>query len=93
MPGNVRDLQHSIERSLVLSSSPVLSASDIQITPNTQSAGNEDTRQTLNLEELERNTIKRAVSMSNGNLTQAAELLGITRFALYRKIDKLGILL
>lgn len=90
-PGNVRELQHSIERSLVLSSSPVLSASDIQITPNTQSAGNEDTQQTLNLEELERNTIKRAVSMSNGNLTQAAELLGITRFALYRKIDKLGI--
>ena len=90
-PGNVRELQHSIERSLVLCSSPTLSASDIQITPNTQSAGNEDTRQTLNLEELERNAIKRAVSMSNGNLTQAAELLGITRFALYRKIDKLGI--
>ena len=90
-PGNVRELQHSIERSLVLCSSPTLSASDIQITPNTQSAGNEDTQQTLNLEELERNTIKRAVSMSNGNLTQAAELLGITRFALYRKIDKLGI--
>ena len=90
-PGNVRELQHSIERTLVLCSSPTLSAADIQITPNTQSAGNEDTQQTLNLEELERNAIKRAVSMSNGNLTQAAELLGITRFALYRKIDKLGI--
>ena len=90
-PGNVRELQHSIERSLVLCSSPTLSAADIQITPNTQSAGYEDTQQTLNLEELERNAIKRAVSMSNGNLTQAAELLGITRFALYRKIDKLGI--
>ena len=50
-----------------------------------------DTKMSLNLEELERNAIKRAVSMSNGNLTQAAELLGITRFALYRKIDKLGI--
>ena len=90
-PGNVRELQHCIERSLVLCSSPVLSASDIQITPNTQSAGNRDAQQTLNLEELERNAIKRAVAMSNGNLTQAAELLGITRFALYRKIDKLGI--
>ncbi|MGM9732661.1 MAG: sigma-54-dependent transcriptional regulator [Prevotella sp.] len=90
-PGNVRELQHSIERSLVLSASPTLSAPDIQITPNTQPTMNEDTQQTLNLEELERNAIKRAVSMSNGNLTQAAELLGITRFALYRKIDKLGI--
>ena len=90
-PGNVRELQHCIERSLVLCNSQVLSASDIQITPNTQSASNGDSQQTLNLEELERNAIKRAVAMSNGNLTQAAELLGITRFALYRKIDKLGI--
>ena len=90
-PGNVRELQHCIERSLVLCDSPILSASDIRITPHTQSEINGDAQQTLNLEELERNAIKRAVSMSNGNLTQAAELLGITRFALYRKIDKLGI--
>ena len=85
----MRELQHSIERSLVLSSSPTLSASDIHITPDTLSVI--ESRQTLNLEELERIAIKRAVSMSNGNLTQAADLLGITRFALYRKIDKLGI--
>ena len=90
-PGNVRELQHCIERSLVLCDSPILSASDIRITPHTQSEINGDAQQTLNLEELERNAIKRAVSMSNGNLTQAAELLGITRFALYRMIDKLGI--
>lgn len=45
----------------------------------------------LNLQTLEREAIKRAISLSNGNLTQAAELLGITRFALYRKIDKLGV--
>src|SRR5574344_328932 len=93
-PGNVRELQHCIERSIVLSNSSTLSASDIQITHNLQSPNNGETTDTLmslNLEELERNAIKRAVSMSNGNLTQAAELLGITRFALYRKIDKLGI--
>ena len=93
-PGNVRELQHCIERSLVLSDSPALSASDIQISSGLQSPNNgetSDAKMPLNLEELERNAIKRAVSMSNGNLTQAAELLGITRFALYRKIDKLGI--
>lgn len=46
---------------------------------------------TYNLDELERKAIARAISASNGNLTRAAELLGITRFALYRKIEKLGI--
>ena len=43
------------------------------------------------LDVYKRQAIKRAISLSNGNLTQAAELLGITRFALYRKIDKLGV--
>ena len=93
-PGNVRELQHCIERSLVLSDSPTLSASDIRISHDLHSGNNGETpyeQMPLNLEQLERNAIKRAVSMSNGNLTQAAELLGITRFALYRKIDKLGI--
>jgi transcriptional regulator of acetoin/glycerol metabolism len=45
----------------------------------------------LNLEELERIAIRRALEQSNGNLSAAAELLGITRYALYRKIDKHGI--
>ena len=45
----------------------------------------------LNLEQLERQAIERAMRLSNGNMTRAAEYLGITRFALYRKIEKLGL--
>lgn len=43
----------------------------------------------LNLEALERKAIEKAIKVTNGNYTMAAELLGISRFALYRKIDKL----
>lgn len=91
--GNVRELQHCMERSIVMSGKPVLTADDIALSDTSLEKGESRTEQAvpLNLEELERQAIRRAVAMSNGNLTQAAELLGITRFALYRKIDKLGI--
>ena len=93
-PGNVRELQHCIERAIVLTDKTELSDEDIRL-ENTVTSSNKknslESADSLNLETLERQAIKRAVSLSNGNLTQAAELLGITRFALYRKIDKLGI--
>lgn len=45
----------------------------------------------LNLEQLERQTIEKAMKLSEGNISRAAEYLGITRFALYRKLEKLGL--
>ena len=45
----------------------------------------------LNLEQVERQTIAKALRRSGGNLTRAAEYLGITRYALYRKMEKLGL--
>ena len=92
-PGNVRELQHCMERTIVLTDKSELSAEDIQLETVAPSRQKESMEQmaSLNLETLERQAIKRAVTLSNGNLTQAAEMLGITRFALYRKIDKLGL--
>ena len=92
-PGNVRELQHCMERSIVLTDKAELAAEDIQLETATPSHAKDsmEAMESLNLETLERQAIKRAVSLSNGNLTQAAEMLGITRFALYRKIDKLGL--
>jgi transcriptional regulator of acetoin/glycerol metabolism len=46
---------------------------------------------TLNLEDIERLAIRKALEQANGNMKLASELLGITRYALYRKIDKHGI--
>ena len=93
-PGNVRELQHCIERAVVLGDKTELAAEDIRLEDSVVASGTSSGSikvDSLNLQTLEREAIKRAISLSNGNLTQAAELLGITRFALYRKIDKLGV--
>ena len=95
-------MQKNTERAIVLSDKTVLEADDIPLERKStfsmegdrRNSGNKSMDEigvTYNLEELERKAIARAVSASNGNLTRAAELLGITRFALYRKIEKLGI--
>ena len=91
-PGNVRELQHCIERAIVMGDKTELAAEDIRLEDSVVASGTSSVNiDSLNLQTLEREAIKRAISLSNGNLTQAAELLGITRFALYRKIDKLGV--
>lgn len=87
-PGNVRELQHVMERAIVLASGRELTADDVAVTKPQQEASAKDT---LNLETLEREAIMRAISLSAGNLSQASELLGISRYALYRKIEKYGL--
>lgn len=87
-PGNVRELQHTIERAIVMASGSVLEADDIEFSRIIEPAKSVET---LNLEELEQDAIMKAISRSNGNLSQAAALLGITRFTLYRKIEKYGL--
>ena len=87
-PGNVRELQHVVERAIVMASGHVLEADDIEFSRMAEQA---TPPEILNLEELERNAIMTAIGRSNGNLSQAAGLLGITRFTLYRKIEKYGL--
>lgn len=84
-PGNVRELQHLMERRAIDAEYPL---------PTNETEVKEEMvlveELPLNLEELERQAIMKAVRQSDGNLTQAALLLGISRFTLYRKLEKLG---
>ena len=88
-PGNVRELQHAIERAVILSQTPWLRPDDFMLTP--QAPPKDSLDEVLNLEELETRAIKKALKRCAGNVSNAAELLGITRYALYRKMEKLDL--
>ena len=88
-PGNVRELQHAMERAVILSQSAWLKPNDFMLTP--QPEKKDELGEILNLEELELRAIKRALKLRQGNVSEAAELLGITRYALYRKMSKNGL--
>ena len=88
-PGNVRELQHAIERAVILAQFGWLRPDDFMLTPQPEKKSLLD--ETLNLEELELKAIQRAMKKAVGNVSNAAELLGITRYALYRKLEKLGL--
>lgn len=88
-PGNVRELQHAIERAVILSDGMMLKPENFMLQPTASNKIAE--LEELNLSILEKEAIERALRRAEGNVTRAAELLGITRFALYRKLDKLGL--
>lgn len=93
-PGNIRELQHAVERAVILAESNVLRPQDFSFSamelpgPAFSQAGIEHTDGPLQLQEVEKNTILRVIERHNGNITKAAKELGITRTALYRRLEK-----
>ncbi len=87
--GNVRELQHAIERAVILSSEPVLQSEDFALGLPADSPKAEESPATL--DENERNFIKQALDRHQGNITHTAQELGITRTALYRRLEKFGL--
>lgn len=85
-PGNVRELQNVIERAVILAQGKYLRADDLIISAkeNRRFKSNDH----LNLKQLEQDAIEQALNVCNGNLNKAADMLGITRYALYRKLKK-----
>ena len=88
-PGNIRELQHAVERAVILSKLPVLTIADFQLIP--ANGTNNVTSKTLNLSDVEKEVIREAVKKFCGNLTKAAEELGIGRTTLYRKMEEYGL--
>jgi DNA-binding NtrC family response regulator len=85
-PGNIRELQHAVERAVILTDSNILKPEDFLLRPVVPVKNAETI---LTLEDMERNLISAAIDRHAGNLTAAAEELGITRQTIYNKAKKL----
>ena len=90
-PGNVRELQYTMERAVIMSEGPVLSASELIFSPIESVASKEEEPKDLNLSSVEKNTILRVIEKHHGNISRAAKELGLTRTALYRRLNKYDI--
>lgn len=87
-PGNIRELDHTIEKAVILSDSHILRPEDFFLR---QSAPYRTDESGISLEEAEKRIIGSALQKNNGNLSACAEQLGITRQTLYNKIKKYGL--
>jgi len=87
-PGNVRELDHVIERAVLMSTGPQIKARDLGL-----STGGGDARglEEMSLEEVEAYLIKKALARAGGNARQAAEALGLSRSAFYRRLQQYGL--
>ena len=88
-PGNVRELDHTIERAVLMARGPQIEVADLGLTParSVHAQGLDE----MSLESVESILIRKALSRSCGNVSQAAEALGLSRGALYRRMEKYGI--
>ncbi|WP_127122568.1 sigma-54-dependent transcriptional regulator [Chryseotalea sanaruensis] len=88
-PGNIRELQHAIERAVIMTDSASLQESDFLFSRSMNNMTS--TNDTLNLDEVEKTAIVKALSMHGGNISKAADELGLTRASLYRRMEKYGL--
>jgi len=86
-PGNVRELQHAIERAVIMSDTGTLEPDDFLLQPSTQKMTDLEL-DTYNLDEIEKTIINKVLKQYQGNITQAATELGLTRTSLYRRMEK-----
>ena len=90
-PGNVRELQYTMERAIIMSDDDVLKEKDLLFSPIENSAAQTSEQDDYKLSTIEKNTILHVIEKHNGNITKAAKELGLTRTALYRRLSKYDI--
>jgi two-component system NtrC family response regulator len=88
-PGNVRELENVMRRAVIMADGPGISAADIGIAPELQQTLQLNLRQVR--DEAEKNAVLRVLGRVNGNLTKAADLLGVSRPTLYDLIHRFGL--
>ncbi|GAA4311294.1 sigma-54 dependent transcriptional regulator [Mucilaginibacter gynuensis] len=90
-PGNVRELQYTIERAVIMADEHILKADDLLFSVLETSNEIQEEKDNIPLSTLEKNAILRVIEKHNGNITRAAKELGLTRTALYRRLSKYDI--
>ena len=89
-PGNVRELQYALERGVIMADSSILTEHDLLFSP-LEKHHTPKTVDDVTLEEVEKNTIQKVINRNNGNISKSAKELGVTRTALYRRMNKHGL--
>ena len=87
-PGNVRELNHVIERAVLMARGTAIEPADLRLMPATGSPGD---RRAMTLDEVELDAIRAALARHEGNVIAAADELGMSRSALYRRMEKFGL--
>ncbi len=87
-PGNVRELEHTIERAVLLAQGNLIHVEDLNLRQRTEAS---PPIEELTLEEVERLLIRKALARHEGNVSRAAEALGLSRSALYRRLQHYGL--
>jgi two-component system, NtrC family, response regulator HydG len=89
-PGNIRELQHAIERSVIMGDSDVLAPEDFFFL-NKAADSDQKMSDNYNLDDVEKMVIQKAITKNDGNISKAAKELGLTRASLYRRLEKHGL--
>ncbi|GMQ24948.1 sigma-54 dependent transcriptional regulator [Algoriphagus sp. oki45] len=90
-PGNIRELQHAIERAIIMAEGEQLDSRDFFFLSAKPASEKAPLVNTLNLDDMERTTIQKAIDKNGGNISKAAKELGLTRASLYRRLEKYGL--
>jgi DNA-binding NtrC family response regulator len=88
-PGNVRELDHTMERAVLMARGPRIEAADLGLSTSSRPAA--PSLEEMSLESVESILIRKALARAAGNVSQAADALGLSRGALYRRMEKYGI--
>jgi DNA-binding NtrC family response regulator len=90
-PGNIRELQHAVERAVIMSESNILQPDDFFLSKSKETSDEAIKTSNLNLEDTEKMLIRKVIDKHGGNISKAAKELGLTRASLYRRIEKYGL--
>lgn len=90
-PGNIRELQHAVERVVIMAENNTIQADDFFfLTPKIES-NEPNLVNSSNLDDVEKSVIEKIINKYNGNISKAAKELGLTRASLYRRLEKYGL--